>query len=259
MRVSRVLSRLKEGKPSWGLTMHCTDPSFFEMAALLDVQAIWMDMEHHGYSVETASNQMRATRVANTDVVARPAKGEFMRMARMLEMGATGIMYPRCDSPEEAAEVVKWSKFAPIGKRGCDTGNPDAPYCITPMTEYLKAANEQTFVIIQLEEQHAVDQADEIAAVEGVDFLMLGPGDYGVLSGFPGDMNHPKIDDAINKIASAAAKHNKHWVATCPTLDHAKRYLDLGAGLLFHGGDLTILKAGIEQIQASMLGLGIPR
>ena len=68
---------------------------------------IWLDLEHHAHSVETANQLMRAARVGGADIVARPAKGEFMRMGRLLEAGAQAIMYPRCDDPEEAAEVVR--------------------------------------------------------------------------------------------------------------------------------------------------------
>src|SRR5688500_18912834 len=133
MRQSRVLAKVRAGEAAMGVALHLTDPSVFEMTGLLGFDVIWMDMEHHFYSLEVAAGLMRAARVGNADVVARPAKGEFMRMGRMLEAGATGIMYPRCDSPEEAREVVKWAKYAPIGKRGFDGSNPDAPYCMTPM------------------------------------------------------------------------------------------------------------------------------
>src|SRR4051794_31025186 len=85
-------------------TLHFTDGSLFEIAALLGFDGIWMDLEHHAYSLETATNLMRAARVGPTggaDIMARPAKGEFMRMGRLLEAGATAIMYPRCDNAEE--------------------------------------------------------------------------------------------------------------------------------------------------------------
>src|SRR6185295_7610090 len=107
-------------------------------------------MEHHGYSLETANHLMRAARVGGADIMCRPAKGEFMRMGRMLEAGAQGILYPRCDNAAEAAEVVKWSKFAPLGSRGFDGGNCDMPYCTMPINQYVKAANDQTFVAIQI-------------------------------------------------------------------------------------------------------------
>ncbi len=249
MRTSRVLSKARRGEAAWGVCLHLTDPSLFEMTSLLGFDAIWMDMEHHGYSVETAGNLMRSARVGNCDIVARPGKGEFMRMARMLELGATGIMYPRCDGPEEAREVVKWAKFAPLGKRGFDGSGPDVPYILSPLDKYLKEANEQTFVLIQMEEPAAVEQAEAIAAVPGVDMLMLGPADFSVLTGVPFDFAHPTVVAAIEKVARAAKNQGKFWAATCGSIEIAKKYADMGASLLFHGCDIVFVKAGLEQVR----------
>src|SRR6478672_498589 len=137
------------------------------MTSLMGFDAIWMDLEHHHYSVETAANLMRAARVGSSDIIARPAKGEFMRMARLLEAGAQGIMYPRCESAEEAAEVVRWARFAPLGERGVDGGNADMPYCSLPLAPYLKKANEETLVIVQIESPKAVEAVEAIAQTPG--------------------------------------------------------------------------------------------
>src|SRR5262245_9840287 len=169
MRPSKIKAKLKRNEPVLLTTLHLTDPSLFELTSLLGFDGIWMDLEHHGYSVETAMGLMRAARTGTADILARPAKGEFMRLGRILEAGAQGIMYPRCDDAAEARQVVTWSKFAPLGRRGFDGGNPDNPYCAMPMAPYLKAANDETFVVIQIEEPSAVANAEAIAAVEGVD------------------------------------------------------------------------------------------
>lgn len=251
MRQSRVLAKIQSGQPAMGVALHLTDPSIHEMASLMGFDAIWMDMEHHFYSLEVAAQAMRAARVGNTDIVARPAKGEFMRMARMLEAGATGIMYPRCDSAEEAREVVKWAKYAPLGKRGFDGSGPDVPYLLTPMARYLREANEQTFVLIQLEEPHAIENAEAIAAVPGVEMLMLGPADFTVLTGIPGEFAHPSVQAAIEKVARAAKNTGKHWAATCGSAEQARRLIEMGCRLVFHGCDLVFVKNGLEQVRAT--------
>ena len=189
---------MKQGDPVLVTTCHLTDPSVFELTSLMGFDGIWMDLEHHGYSVETATNLMRAARVGTSDIMARPAKGEFMRLGRLLEAGAQGIMYPRCDDAAEAREVVRWSKFAPLGSRGYDSGNPDNPYVTLPFEEYVKQANQETFLVIQIESPDALERADEIAAVEGIDVLFFGPSDFSLLSGIPGQFDHPKIEDATN-------------------------------------------------------------
>src|SRR5437016_14514639 len=145
MRISRVKSKLARNEPVLLTTLHLTDPSLYELTSLMGFDGIWMDLEHHGYSLETAMTLMRAARVGSTDVMVRPAKGEFMRLGRVLEAGPQGIMYPRCADAAEAREVVAWAKFAPLGRRGLDGANADAPYCSMPVDAYVRAANEQTF------------------------------------------------------------------------------------------------------------------
>ena len=117
MRKSKVKAKLRNNEPVIGVALHFYDPSVYELTSLFGFDYIWMDLEHHATSVETANNLMRAARVGTSDIMARPAKGEFMRLGRMLESGAHGILYPRCDNAEEAREVVKWAKFAPLGAR----------------------------------------------------------------------------------------------------------------------------------------------
>jgi 4-hydroxy-2-oxoheptanedioate aldolase len=247
---SRVLSKVRKGEVALGVALHLADPSIYELTSLLGFDAIWLDMEHHGHSVETAAGLIRAARVGGSDVVARPAKGEFMRIGRLLEVGATGIMYPRCESPAEAREVVTWSKFAPLGKRGFDGSGPDMPYMLLPMAQYVREANEETFVLIQIEEPHAVEQAEAIAAVPGVDLIMLGPADFTVLKGIPGSFDDPSVGDAIDKVARGARNAGKHWAATCGSLQQAKRLVEMGAKLIFHGCDFVIVKNGLEQVRA---------
>jgi len=256
MRPSRIKAKLARNEPALVTTLHLTDPSIYELTSLMGFDGIWMDMEHHAYSLETAAGLMRAARVGVSDIVARPAKGEFMRMARMLEAGAHGIMYPRCDSAEEAAEVVRWAKFAPIGERGCDGANGDAPYCTMPVDEYVHEANQQTFLVIQLEQSHAIDRAEEIAAVEGVDVLMLGPGDLSVLSNIPGQMDHPIIQEAKEKISAAARNTGKQWGSTCGTPQAAAEMIEMGARFLCYGADILMVKQGLEQIQREYASMG---
>src|SRR5438067_7085170 len=102
MRPSKVKAKLRRGEPVLLTTLHLTDPSLYELTSLLGFDGIWMDLEHHGYSLETAMTLMRAARVGSADILARPAKGEFMRLGRLLEAGAHGIMYPRCENATEA-------------------------------------------------------------------------------------------------------------------------------------------------------------
>lgn len=256
MRKSVIKEKLSHNQPVLLTQLHFTDPSVFELASLMGFDGLWIDLEHHTHSLETAAGLMRAARVGNSDVMVRCARGEFPRLSRFLEAGAQGVMYARCETAEEAREVVNWAKFAPLGRRGVDTGNPDMPYCTMPLTDYLVEANRQTFVVIQLEEQGAVDAADAVAAVPGVDVIFLGPADYSVLSGFPGQFDHPRVHKARETIARAAAKAGIHWGCPSFSAEHAKSLMQMGARFLTHSADLLFLKHGLERIQADFAPLG---
>ncbi|MDZ4818784.1 MAG: aldolase/citrate lyase family protein [Planctomycetota bacterium] len=256
MRPSRIKAKLARQQPVLVTSISFSDPSIFELASLMGFDGIWLDLEHHAHSVEAANNYIRAARVGVSDVIARPGKGEFMRMGRMLEAGAKGIMYPRCDDAVEAAEVVRWSKFAPVGERGIDTANPDAPYCSMPLKEYVAMANRETFVVIQLEQASAVDQVELIAAVPGIDVLMLGPADFSVLGGIAGQFDHPLIGDAKKRIAAAAKDAGIYWGTTCGTSQHIEESLEMGARFICHGADILMVKRGLEQMRENCLKLG---
>jgi 4-hydroxy-2-oxoheptanedioate aldolase len=256
MRFSKVKAKLSRNEPALITTLHFIDPTLYEMTSLMGFDGIWMDLEHHHYSVETAANLMRAARVGASDIIARPAKGEFMRMARLLEAGAQGIMYPRCESAAEAAELVRWAKFAPQGERGVDSANADAPYCSAPIGPYLRNANENTLVIVQIESPKAVRAVDAIAKVPGVDVLMMGPGDLSVLSGVPYQFDHPILLRARERIARAAKRAGIHWGTVSSGPDHTRTLLELGARFICHNADIIILKEGLARIQERYAPLG---
>jgi 4-hydroxy-2-oxoheptanedioate aldolase len=256
VRLSRIKAKLRRDEPALVTTLHYIDPTLYEMTSLMGFDGIWMDLEHHHYGVETAANLMRAARVGTSDIVARPAKGEFMRMARLLEAGAQGIMYPRCESAKEAAEVVRWAKFAPLGKRGVDGANADSPYCFAPMKQYLKKANEETLVIIQIESPRALKEVEAIARVSGVDVLMFGPGDFSVLAGVPCEFDHSLLVKARQRIAKAAKKAGIHWGTVSPNPDHTRKLLEMEARFICHGADIVIMKRALEQMQLEYAPLG---
>lgn len=256
MRTSRVRAKLRSDLPVLIPALALNDAAIFELASLMGFDGLWVDVEHRTHSLESVAGLMRAARVGRSDIIARPAKGEFMRMGRLLEAGAQGIMYPRCDNAAEAREVVKWAKFPPLGKRGIDGGNADVPYCSMPVAQYIKEANEQTFIVIQIEDPTAMAHVEEIAAVDGVDVIMLGPGDYSSLSGFPGQMDHPKMIEAISRVAEAVAKAGKHWGIPVASLEIARKYIAMGARFLPHGADILMIKEGFERIQREFTTAG---
>ena len=257
MFLSKVKAKLTRREPVLIFCAHLTDPAIHELIGLMGFDGIWMDMEHHCYSLEKAQDLMRAARIGSgADIMVRPANGEFTRLMRMLEAGAHGILYPRCSSAKDADDVVRAMKFHPRGYRGCDGGNRDMPFCTMPLDEYIRTANEQTFLFCQIETPAAVENAEEIIAVDGVDGLFFGPGDFSVESGVPGNTTHPKVRDAIKRVGRAAEKAGKHWGMPAGSTERAQELMDMGATLICHGADIIFIKTGLERMQEQFGKLG---
>lgn len=258
MRKSRVKRRWAQGQPVLATVAHFTDPQSAELIGLMGIDCLWIDLEHQPMSMGSLENMVRAARVGDMDVMARPAKGEFMRMARLLEAGASVIMYPRCESAEEAHQIVKHAKFPPLGERGFFSAAPDNPYCLTPMEDYLREANEETVLLAQIESPNAVKLARSIAEVDGIDMLFFGPGDFSIAAGVPGQFDHEVVRRATADTAVAARAAGKRFGTLVANLDQARRALDLGASLLTYGGDLHFVREALFHIREQFGALGIP-
>jgi 4-hydroxy-2-oxoheptanedioate aldolase len=256
VRMSRVKRRWAQGKPVLATVAHFRDPQSAELIGLLGFDCLWIDLEHQPTGISEAENMTRAARGCDMDVMARAAKGEFMRAARLLEAGVNLLMYPRCESAQEARDLMKAIRFPPLGERGYFSASPDNPYCLTSMAEYLKQANEQTVLVVQIESPNAVAQAAEIAAVDGVDMLFFGPGDFSVLSGTPGDFHAPVARAALESTAKAALAAGKRFGTLVFDLDHAKQALDVGATLLCYGGDLHFVRQALTRVKQDFGKLG---
>lgn len=256
MRFSRVKQLWADGKPAMCTAVTFNEPAIVELVSLLGFDCIWLDFEHHLHSVESAGHLMRAARVGGADVMARPAKGEFARLSRLLEAGANGILYPRCESRAEAEEVVRWAKFAPLGERGFDGGNADMPYGMMDMAEYVRTANEETFLLCQIESPSALAHSRAIAEVEGVDGLFFGPGDFSVLSGIPGQVQSDQVWSAMERVCRDALAAGKRFGTLAFDERGVRRVLDMGGSFVCRGADLPLLKEGLLRLKRELESVG---
>ncbi|MFW6133083.1 MAG: HpcH/HpaI aldolase family protein [Planctomycetota bacterium] len=259
MRPSHCKRVWRDGGVVHVLTLHLVDPRVAEIAATTGWDCLWVDLEHSPKTTADLERICRAVRAAAgacdaplPDVMARPGKGEFMRLGRLLEAGAHGILYPRCESPDEARETVRWAKFAPLGERGFDGGNADNRYGAAPPDEYVRAANDNTWLAVQLESPHAVDQADDIAAVDGVDALFFGPGDYSCLTGVPGQFTADDVLAAARRVADAARHAGRVFATMGLTPDHYRAVRDMGCRMIACGADQGLLRRAMTDLRRSL-------
>ena len=256
MQPSRVRQRWAQGKPVFCTQVKLTDPTCSELIAMQGYDCIWVDLEHHPHHLETLVALTRGAQRYGADILARPAKWEYMRMGRMLEAGAHGILYPRCDDATEAAEVIRWAKFAPMGERGVDTSNPDNPFGTTPAAEYVRMANAETFIAVQIESPAAVPHARAMAEVEGVDIVFFGPGDYSVLTGLPGQTTHASVLEARATVCRETLAGGARFGTLCFSLEDVKRVLGMGATFIAYMSDLGLIRSGFDALRQDLEAMG---
>lgn len=258
MKKSLVKERWARGEVARCAILHLADGAYAEFAAAQECfDCIWYDLEHGPISVERAADLFRAVRLQGKDVMARPGKGEFMRMGRMLEQGANGIMYPRCETAEDAREFVRWAKFAPLGERGFAGDNAEAGYGTKDVDAYVTAANAETFLAPMVESPTALANAQAIVETEGVDMLFFGPGDYSVLSGIRGPLDSPEILKAIEKACGIARAAGKHFGSLAITETQIRRMKDMGADFFMTYSDMAAIADSFAATAERLKGLGI--
>ena len=240
MRRSKTLEMLRAGKTVISTKCNTSDPRVVEIAAMMGFPCIWVDTEHTANDYFVTEKQIMAAKMYDADVLVRIPRGSYSEYIRPLELDAAGIMVPHVMSVEEAKEIVRMTRFHPIGRRPVDGGNADAKYCMVPTHEYTQQANDQRFVILQIEDPEAMEQIDAIAAVEGFDMLFFGPADYSHAIGVPGQMDHPEVVAGFRRVAEAAKKHGK-FAGTVGTKANAAERLAMGYQFMNIGADVVAL------------------
>ena len=238
MRPSRVLRKLRNNETVTCTKINFSDPRATEIAALCGFDCLWLDMEHVPTDWQTVDNQIRSAKIYDVDVMVRVAKGPYSDYTQPLEADAAGIMVPHLMSLKEAQEIVHWTRFYPLGRRPVDGGNADGKYCLVDFNEYIKTANKERFVIIQIEDPEPLDELDAIAQVEGIDMLFFGPGDFSQGIGTPGKWDNPKIADARQRIAGVCRKYNK-YAGTVGGPGNFKELVEVGYQFISVGADVV--------------------
>jgi 2-dehydro-3-deoxyglucarate aldolase/4-hydroxy-2-oxoheptanedioate aldolase len=213
-------------------------------------EAVWLDQEHAGLSVEQIEHACRAARLAGLDSFVRLAPTDYATVMRPLEAGAGGVMAAQVRGARQAEDVVRWSLFHPAGLRGYNGTGVDGRYGTLPPSEYMRRTNADTFVAIQIEHADAVEDVERIAALKGVDVLFVGPADLSQSMGIPGEWEHPRLWQAYERVAQAARDHHIHWAILPLNPAYAKRCVDLGCRMLSVGLDVWAFQRGLRAFQS---------
>ncbi len=251
MRPSRVLAKLRAGDVATCFKLNLADARAMEIAAMAGFDCLWPDMEHVGNDLSVIEKGIWAAKSQDVDVMVRVARGGYSDYIRPLELDATGIMVPHLMSLADAQQVVRMTRFHPIGRRPVDGGNADGGYCNVDFKTYLKTANEQRFVVVQIEDPEPLAELDAIAALPGIDMLFFGPGDFSQGIGAPGDWDDPRLIDARRRVAEAAVRHGK-FAGTVGSPANLADLVALGYRFVSLGADVVGLSTYCRGILAEV-------
>ena len=237
MRQSRVLRKLRAGKVVSCFNVHF-DAQATEIAGMAGFDCLWIDREHLAQDWAGVQAHVWAAKSHDVDIMVRVSRGGYSDYIKPLELDAAGIMVPHILGLEDARRVVRMTRFHPIGRRPLDGGNADGGYAQMDYADYIKQANEQRFVVVQIEDPEPLDELDEIAALDGIDMLFFGPADFSQGIGAPGQWDHPKLIETRKRVAEVAVKHGK-FAGTPASLDNMDELIDMGYRFLAIGADVV--------------------
>jgi 2-dehydro-3-deoxyglucarate aldolase/4-hydroxy-2-oxoheptanedioate aldolase len=212
--------------------------------------AVWFDQEHAGLTIAQIEEAARAARGCGLDSFVRLAATDYATVMRALEAGAGGVMAAMVRSARQVEEVRTWAKFHPRGLRGVNGTGADGRYGTLPFADYFRLANAETVVAVQIEHADAVEDVERIAAVPDLDFLFVGPADLSQSLGLPGEWEHPRVWQAIERVARAAREHRVPWAILPLGAAHARRCVELGCRILSLGIDVWAFQKGLAATRA---------
>ena len=250
MRSSRVLRQIRAGKVASCLKTNTLEPRVSELFAASGVDCLWVCTEHVAHDWTALENQVRAAKMYDVDTIVRIARGSYSGYIRGLEIDGTGLMVPHVMSVDDARDVVRMTKFPPLGRRAIDGGNADTHFTHVPLDTYLKQANEERFIIHQIEDPEALPDLEAIAELPGVDGLFFGPGDFSLGLGKPGQYDAPEVQAARERVAQVARAAGKIAATSMAGKNTVRDLADLGYNFINVGADVLGLRQYAEQVMA---------
>ncbi|MDR7415783.1 MAG: aldolase/citrate lyase family protein [Armatimonadota bacterium] len=246
MIANRIKRRLQQDLPVIGHWLSFPCPAVAELLSALEPDWLVVDTEHGPSSWETVEDQLRAMRGTGVTPIVRVAANDPALIKLALDRGAMGVIVPLVSSPEEARRAVLASRYPPEGIRGV-AGTRASRYGLD-LAEYFAAWNREALVICQVETLPGLEQVEEIAAVEGVDVLFVGPNDLSASVGHFRRFEAPEYEEAVQRVLAAARRRGKAagYLASDP--EEALRRIAQGFRFVGIGSDSRLLAAAASSV-----------
>lgn len=255
IRPNPVKQRLAEGGLAYGtMIFEFLGPGLPQIAANAGADFLFYDMEHSGFEMSEIKNQFALCRALDVVPLVRPPGKDYQFVARLLDLGAMGLLYQMVESAAEAEELVSWTRYPGRGRRGAMFGGAHDDYAGGSIADTIAAVEARTMNIMLIETERGLDNAAEIAAVDGVDALHLGHADLSISLGIAGQFDHPRLHAAIDRIAEAARQHGKTAATLAGDAAWGRDLMARGYRMLSWSYDIALMQnalaSGLDGLKA---------
>lgn len=240
---------IRAGRPVSGCTISGNSPEQVEMLGLLGYDFAFIDSEHWPFSDREILGLITAGDAVGLSCLVRVKDHNPSTIQRIMESGAAGVIVPDVSGKEEALEIVKAVKYAPLGNRGLSTTRASAYGITMGIAEYVRYANEKSVIVCQIESKEALANAREIISVEEIDAVFIGTTDLSHSMGFTGQRNNSQVAEAVDEIIRCAREGNKPYGSMVRTSENPRQYLDQGYSMLVASGSGFFLGSAKQYIE----------
>jgi len=247
---NHALAQLRAGKLAIGLGLRqARTVDIAQIAKTAGFDFLFIDGEHSSIDLDTAAQLAAASLAVGVTPLVRVAGLEHWHASRILDNGAQGVVFPHVDTHEQAVRAAAACRFPPVGKRSMGGGLQQLGFVSMPVGEAARIVNEETLVVVMIESPQGVANCEEIAAVPGIDALLIGTNDLCFELGIPGQFNDPRVADTYRRVIAACRKHGKFpGMGGMYTPDLLERHIAMGVQLVLSGSDYSLLmQAGRER------------
>lgn len=242
-RKNRVKGMLADGDVAIGIFVLAGSPMVTEACSTVELDWLLIDAEASPVSRETILGLLQAVSGSEVVPMVRVPRLEQHNIEHMLDLGAQGVLVPKVSSVEMARAAVQAAFYPPLGRRGINPVRVSGYFHDVP--GYMREASEQTVCLVQIETREGLACAGEIAAVDGIDGLFLGPGDMASELGQPGDVTGPAMDRAAAAVLDAAHRHGKAAGVFAYSTELAHGYIRQGFDFIAIGNEIKLLRSAL--------------
>ena len=243
MKKNPVADLLRDGKPAIGTWVTLSPhPRVIALYAACGFDFVIIEMEHTDFGLETVGALLLTAREAGlVPFVRPPGTHDAHNLTRLLDSGAQGLILPAIDSPEQIDGILQATKYHPRGHRPLNLRGVHTDFASLDTGTITTHVNANTLSVVMIESRKGLDALSEICAVDGVDAIMIGPDDLSQDMGIPGQLEHPDLLAAIDRIFETCAASGTPCGLTCHTLEKAQLWLDKGATWLPYSNDAAMV------------------